>query len=148
MLVDDPPATEKEPDLFKGRARTYYGRWTYKFEMGTARGADAVILIHTDRAAGYGWQVVRNSWTGEQAYVKNAPGQHALAFAGWISETVAQELFKIGGTRSRDADEGRGLARLQAGAARLPLRGQRREHDPSVRYGERRREARRQRRAS
>ncbi len=97
MLVDDPPATEKEPDLFKGRARTYYGRWTYKYEQGTARGADAVILIHTDRAAGYGWQVVRNSWTGEQAYVKNAPGQHALAFAGWISETVAQELFKAAG---------------------------------------------------
>lgn len=97
MLVDDPPATEKEPDLFKGRARTYYGRWTYKFEQGAARGADAVLLIHTDRAAGYGWQVVRNSWTGEQAYVKNAPGQHALSFAGWISEMVAQELFKSAG---------------------------------------------------
>ena len=97
MLVDDPPATEKEPDLFKGRARTYYGRWTYKYEQGAARGADAVILIHTDRAAGYGWQVVRNSWTGEQAYVKKAPGQHALAFAGWITESVAQELFKNAG---------------------------------------------------
>ncbi len=97
MLVDDPPATEKEPDLFKGRARTYYGRWTYKFEQGAARGADAVILIHTDRAAGYGWQVVRNSWTGEQAYVKNAPDRHALAFAGWITESVAQELFKSAG---------------------------------------------------
>lgn len=97
MLVDDPPATDKEPDLFKGRARTYYGRWTYKFEQGAARGADAVILIHTDRAAGYGWQVVRNSWTGEQAYVKNAPGRHALSFAGWITESVAEQLFKSAG---------------------------------------------------
>jgi Zn-dependent M28 family amino/carboxypeptidase len=97
MLVNDPPATDAEPDLFKGRARTYYGRWTYKFEIGTARGADAVILIHTDAAAGYGWQVVRNSWTGEQAYVKNAPGQHALSFAGWVSQTVAQEMFKAAG---------------------------------------------------
>ena len=97
MLVDDPPATDKEPELFRGRARTYYGRWTYKFEQGTNRGADAVILIHTDAAAGYGWQVVRNSWTGEQAYVKNAPGQHALSFAGWISEGVAAELFKTAG---------------------------------------------------
>ncbi|HEX2835111.1 MAG TPA: M28 family peptidase [Thermoanaerobaculia bacterium] len=97
MLVDDPPANEKEPDLFKGRARTYYGRWTYKYEIGTARGADAVILIHTDAAAGYGWQVVRNSWTGEQAYVKNAPGQHALAFAGWMKEDVAANLFKTAG---------------------------------------------------
>jgi Zn-dependent M28 family amino/carboxypeptidase len=97
MLVDDPPATDKEPDLFRGRARTYYGRWTYKYEMGTARGADAVILIHTDPAAGYGWQVVRNSWGGEQAYVKNAEGQHALAFAGWLTQKKAQELFKAAG---------------------------------------------------
>ena len=97
MLVDDPPANEKEPQLFRGRARTYYGRWTYKFEVGAARGADAVLLIHTDAAAGYGWQVVRNSWTGEQAYVKNTPGQHALGFAGWISQDVAQQLFKAAG---------------------------------------------------
>ncbi|MFP5245328.1 MAG: M28 family peptidase, partial [Thermoanaerobaculia bacterium] len=97
MLVDDPPATTEEPELFKGRARTYYGRWTYKYEMGTARGADAVILIHTDPAAGYGWQVVRNSWTGEQAYVKNAEGQHALAFAGWVTQKVAADLYKSAG---------------------------------------------------
>jgi Zn-dependent M28 family amino/carboxypeptidase len=97
MLVDDPPATEKEPDLFKGRARTYYGRWTYKFEMGTSRGADAVILIHTDPSAGYGWQVVRNSWGGEQAYVKNPEGKHALTFAGWVTQKKAQELFKAAG---------------------------------------------------
>ena len=107
MLVDDPPATEKEPDLFRGRARTYYGRWTYKFEKGTALGAAAVILIHTDASAGYGWQVVRNSWTGEQAYVKKAEGQHALAFAGWVSERVAQELF---------ASSGYDLAKLTASA--------------------------------
>ncbi len=97
MLVDDPPANEKEPDLFRGRARTYYGRWTYKYEIGAARGADAVLLIHTNDAAGYGWQVVRNSWTGEQAYVKNAPNQHALGFAGWISQDVASQLFKAAG---------------------------------------------------
>lgn len=97
MLVDDPPATEAEPDLFKGRARTYYGRWTYKFEIGTAKGAEAVILIHTDKAAGYGWQVVRNSWTGEQSYVRNKPGEHALEFAGWITEKAASDLFKTAG---------------------------------------------------
>lgn len=97
MLVDDPPATEKEPDLFRGRARTYYGRWTYKFETGAAKGAEAVILIHTDAAAGYGWSVVRNSWGGEQSYVKNPPGEHALEFAGWITEKSAQDLFKAAG---------------------------------------------------
>ncbi|HUP59345.1 MAG TPA: M28 family peptidase [Thermoanaerobaculia bacterium] len=97
MLVDDPPATEAEPDLFKGRARTYYGRWTYKYETGAAKGAEAVILIHTNAAAGYGWQVVRNSWTGEQAYVRNKPGQPALKLASWISEKVAQDLFRNAG---------------------------------------------------
>lgn len=97
MLVDDPPTTTAEPDLFRGRTRTYYGRWTYKYETGTARGADAVILIHTDAAAGYGWQVVRNSWTGEQSYVKNAAGAPALSFAGWVSQSVAAEMFKAAG---------------------------------------------------
>ena len=97
MLVDDPPATAQEPDLFRGRARTYYGRWTYKYEMGTKHGAAGVILIHTDAAAGYGWQVVRNSWTGEQGAVKLPKGQHALDFAGWITEETAANLFSSAG---------------------------------------------------
>lgn len=97
MLVDDPPASASEPDLFKGRARTYYGRWTHKYEMGTKLGADAVILIHTNDAAGYGWQVVRNSWTGEQAYVKLREGARGLGFAGWITEQVAKDLFQAAG---------------------------------------------------
>lgn len=97
MLVDDPPATEEEPNRFGGKARTYYGRWTYKFETGTAKNADAVILVHTDKAAGYGWNVVRNSWAGENSYVKNAPGAHALRFAGWVTEKIARDLFAAAG---------------------------------------------------
>jgi Zn-dependent M28 family amino/carboxypeptidase len=97
MLVDDPPANAQEPDLFRGRARTYYGRWTYKYEIGAAKGAAAVILIHTDPAAGYGWQVVRNSWGGEQAYVRLQPGQPALQFAGWVTEAIAKQLFQTAG---------------------------------------------------
>jgi len=97
MLVNDPPASASEPDLFKGRARTYYGRWTYKYEIGTAKGAQGVILIHTNDAAGYGWQVVRNSWSGEQAYVRKAPDAHGLSLAAWVTEGVARELFRAGG---------------------------------------------------
>jgi Zn-dependent M28 family amino/carboxypeptidase len=97
MLVNDPPATAAEPDLFKGRARTYYGRWSYKFETGAAKNADAVILIHTDDAAGYGWQVVRNSWGTEGSYVRNVPGEPALQFAGWITGKVAADLFRAAG---------------------------------------------------
>jgi len=97
MLVDDPPANAAEPDLFKGKARTYYGRWTYKYEIGGAKGADAVILIHTNDAAGYPWSVVRNSWGGEHSYLRRGPNDPALKFAGWITEDVAKELFKAAG---------------------------------------------------
>jgi Zn-dependent M28 family amino/carboxypeptidase len=97
MLVDDPPASASEPDLFKGKTRTYYGRWTYKYEMGTAKGAAAVILIHTNDAAGYGWQVVRNSWGYENSFPRLKQGAPALKWAGWITEIVAQNLFKAAG---------------------------------------------------
>ncbi|HEX9162957.1 MAG TPA: M28 family peptidase, partial [Thermoanaerobaculia bacterium] len=97
MLVDDPPASASEPDLFKGKTRTYYGRWTYKYETGTAKGAQAVILIHTDDAAGYGWPVVRNSWGRESSYMRLKSGEPALRFAGWITEKVANDLFRAAG---------------------------------------------------
>jgi Zn-dependent M28 family amino/carboxypeptidase len=97
MLVDDPPANAQEPDLFKGKARTYYGRWTYKYETGTAKGADGVILIHTNEAAGYPWSVVRSSWGGERSFVRLAAGEPALRVAAWITESVAADLFKAAG---------------------------------------------------
>lgn len=97
MLVNDPPATAGEPELFKGRTRTYYGRWTYKFEQGAAQRAAAVILIHSDEAAGYGWGVVKNSWGREQSSPRVAPGAPALRFAGWVTESVAKDLFASAG---------------------------------------------------
>jgi len=97
MLVDDPPANAGEPDLFKGKTRTYYGRWTYKYETGAAKGADGVILIHTIDAAGYPWEVVRNSWGTERSYVKLKPNQPAIHFAAWITESLAAELFRAAG---------------------------------------------------
>jgi Zn-dependent M28 family amino/carboxypeptidase len=61
IMVNDPPATNAEPNLFGGKALTYYGRWTYKYEEAARRGAAGVILIHTTESAGYGWNVVRSS---------------------------------------------------------------------------------------
>jgi len=61
MLVNDPPATATEPNLFGGKALTYYGRWTYKFEEAARRGAVGALLLHTDESAGYPWSVVRTS---------------------------------------------------------------------------------------
>jgi Zn-dependent M28 family amino/carboxypeptidase len=97
MLVDDPPANAQEPDLFKGKARTYYGRWTYKYEMGTRLGARGVILIHTSDAAGYPWSVVRNSWGTETSFIGLKPGEPALHFASWVTEAAAANLFKAAG---------------------------------------------------
>ena len=97
MLVDDPPANPSEPDLFKGKTRTYYGRWTYKYETGAAKNADGVILIHTNEAAGYTWEVVRNSWCKETSYVRLKPGEPALELAAWITEPTAANLFKAAG---------------------------------------------------
>jgi Zn-dependent M28 family amino/carboxypeptidase len=97
MLVDDPPANAKEPELFKGKARTYYGRWTYKYETGAQKHARGVILIHTDEAAGYPWAVVRNSWGAERSYVKLAPNAPASHFSAWVTQPIAAQLFKHAG---------------------------------------------------
>lgn len=90
-FTNEPPSTD--PRFFGGKALTYYGRWTYKFEEATRRGARAAILIHTDATAGYGWEVVRNSWGKEEPQVPVKPGDHALEFAGWVTADAAAKLF-------------------------------------------------------
>jgi Zn-dependent M28 family amino/carboxypeptidase len=98
MLVNDPPATAAEPDLFKGKALTYYGRWTYKFEQAGRHGAAAAYLVHTDSSAGYGWDVVRNSWSGEKSQNRlDSSGPAPLQAAGWLSEQFARQLLKAAG---------------------------------------------------
>ena len=60
VLVNDPPATAAEPNLFGGKAMTYYGRWTYKYEEAERRGAAGMLIVHTTERAGYPWHVVVN----------------------------------------------------------------------------------------
>jgi Zn-dependent M28 family amino/carboxypeptidase len=82
-----------DPKFFGGRALTYYGRWTYKFEEARRRGALGSLIIHTDDTAGYGWQVVRSSWGREQSFVRVQPGAHELALAGWITSAAAEKIL-------------------------------------------------------
>lgn len=89
MLVNEPPSDD--PRFFKGKALTYYGRWTYKYEEAARRGAVGVILIHKTDMASYGWDVVRNSWSGEAAYLK-AEGVPRLTAASWVQREVARKL--------------------------------------------------------
>ncbi len=95
MMVSDPPATEKEPNLFGGRALTYYGRWTYKYEEAARRGAAGVILIHTDESAGYGWNVVETSngnWRYEVARTATDKTPF-LQVKSWMTNETAKRVF-------------------------------------------------------
>jgi Zn-dependent M28 family amino/carboxypeptidase len=94
MLVNEPPS--QDPKFFKGKALTYYGRWTYKYEEAARRGAVGAILIHQTEMASYPWDVVRNSNSGEKSYLK-LDGSPKLKAAAWIQLAVAQKLAGASG---------------------------------------------------
>jgi len=93
MLVNEPPSDD--PKFFKGKALTYYGRWTYKYEEAVRKGAVGVILVHQTQMASYPWEVVRNSNSGEKSFLK-ATGP-ALKVASWIHLDVASRLASASG---------------------------------------------------
>ena len=98
VLVNDPPAPANEPNLFGGRAMTYYGRWTYKFEEAERRGAAGMLIVHTTEQAGYPWHTVVGSWAKEQRMLPRAPQLPApLAFRGWITDSAATSLLRQAG---------------------------------------------------
>src|ERR1700687_3223587 len=88
MLVNEP--SSDDPKFFKGKALTYYGRWTYKYEEAARKGAVGVILVHKTEMASYPWEVVRNSNSGEKSFLKlEGP---ALKVASWVQLDVAKRL--------------------------------------------------------
>ena len=93
MLVNEPPSGD--PNFFKGPALTYYGRWTYKYEEAARKGAVGAILIHKADMASYPWDVVRNSNSGEKAFLKSDEPQ--LKAAAWIQWDVARKLASASG---------------------------------------------------
>lgn len=98
VLVNDPPAPAAEPTLFGGKAMTYYGRWTYKFEEAERRGAAGMLIIHNTERAGYGWPTVVGSWAKEQRMLPRDPTLPApLGFRGWITESATESLLKQAG---------------------------------------------------
>lgn len=94
LFVNEP--SSDDPDFFKGKALTYYGRWTYKFEETARRGAVATLIIHRTDLASYGWEVVRNSWGTERSYLKR-DGTPKLQAASWIQLDVAQKIVGLVG---------------------------------------------------
>src|SRR5688572_2971945 len=96
IMVNDPPATAAEPNLFGDKALTYYGRWTYKYEEAARRGAAGVILIHTPESAGYGWNVVRTSngnWRYEIARTETDKTPF-LPMKSWVTNDAAVKVLK------------------------------------------------------
>lgn len=94
VLVNDPGWGNQDAHLFKGRALTYYGRWTYKYEEAARQGAAACFIVHETPGAGYPWEVVVNSWSGTQYALP--PGDDPaprLAAAGWLTSAAAERLF-------------------------------------------------------
>ena len=98
VLVNDPPAPAAEPNLFGGKAMTYYGRWTYKYEEAERRGAAGVLIVHTTDAASYPWHTVVGSWSGEQRMLpRDASSSPPLGMRGWITDSAATALLKGAG---------------------------------------------------
>ncbi|PMQ12642.1 M28 family peptidase [Janthinobacterium sp. AD80] len=96
MMVNDPQPTALDPNRFAGKALTYYGRWTYKFEEAKRQGAAGVLLIHTKPSASYDWSVVQNSWSGSERF-QLADRTAGTPLQGWIAEDAARRLFAAGG---------------------------------------------------
>lgn len=95
LFTNEPPS--EDPKFFGGPALTYYGRWTYKYEEALRQGAAGVLIVHTDRTAGYGYHVVKANGR-PQPQVGRATGAAALAFAGWIHQSAGEKLFQMAGS--------------------------------------------------
>ena len=99
ILVNDPDyeASGLEGD-FGGRAMTYYGRWTYKYEEAAKQGAAAAIIVHDTFPAAYGWNVVESSWSGPQVYAQRGDkGANQTMMNGWVQKAVAEKILAAGG---------------------------------------------------
>ncbi len=98
MFVNDPGFHTEDAKLFDGKRMTYYGRWTYKFEEAARKGAAAALIVHDTPGASYGWDVVKNSWSGAQ-YDLPASDDPAprLPVQGWITAETAKQLFADAG---------------------------------------------------
>ncbi len=103
ILVNDPGFATKDENLFNGNAMTYYGRWTYKYEEAARQGAAAAIIVHETEPAGYGWDVVSNSWSGPQFdLVADDKNMSRVAVEGWITHETATGIFKAAGLDYED----------------------------------------------
>lgn len=121
IMVGDPPVPDPadsarlDSATFRGKAMTYYGRWTYKYEKASEMGAAAAIIIHQTGPAGYPWEVVSGSWGAENLDIPGVGASSRVPIEGWITEAKAREIFLAAG---RDFD---GVVRHAATRESTPL---------------------------
>jgi Zn-dependent M28 family amino/carboxypeptidase len=100
VLVNDPGYNAGDPNLFKGKAMTYYGRWTYKFEEAARQGAKGCLIVHETQAASYGFQVVQNNWNASRLRLDDRASSNKQPYCdviGWVSGPTAQKLLEAAG---------------------------------------------------
>jgi Zn-dependent M28 family amino/carboxypeptidase len=100
VLVNDPGHVD--PALFDGKAMTYYGRWTYKYEEAARQGAAGILIVHDTEPAGYPWEVVHGSWTGPLEELQ-PEGSYQLAIQGWVTHDSAEKMFAAAGMKFDEA---------------------------------------------
>jgi Zn-dependent M28 family amino/carboxypeptidase len=116
-IVNEPPSSDEH--FFQGKALTYYGRWTYKYEEAARKGALGVLIIHRTDLASYGWEVVRNSQSTEKSYLRDDP-LSTLQAASWIQLDVARKLLAAAGMDADQMIEAAGKRGFKA--VELPVR--------------------------
>jgi Zn-dependent M28 family amino/carboxypeptidase len=94
LFTGEPPSDD--PAFFKGKALTYYGRWTYKYEEAARQGALAAVIIHTTPTASYGWQVLRANGR-PQPQIRRDPARNALTWAGWVTTEAGGKILAMAG---------------------------------------------------
>jgi Zn-dependent M28 family amino/carboxypeptidase len=94
LMMNNDPADD--PRMFSGKTRQYYGRWTYKYEIAAKQGAAGAIIIHTEPSAGYKWQVVTGSWSGEN-FALPSEGGPEVQVQGWTTEEASRRIVKLAG---------------------------------------------------
>ncbi|MBN1132357.1 MAG: M28 family peptidase [Bacteroidales bacterium] len=117
--VNDPGLVN--PAIFEGSALTYYGRWTCHIEEASRRGAAGILMIHTDRSAGYDWNVVVNSWTGEELYI-HSDLENDLKFRGWVRESSLVKLLSARGISLEELYEASASGEFSPVDLDMPLR--------------------------
>ena len=118
ILVNDPGYATQDPDVFNGNAMTYYGRWTYKYEEAARQGAAGALIVHETGPAGYGWEVVSDSWSGPQIGLQaDNLNSDKNDIEGWLTLDSAESLFAGAGLNYQELK----ATAAQPGFSAVPL---------------------------